>query len=445
MSLLMDALRKAEADKKAAAAREAGIEISDARSRTDELRLEPLSETTGDSLSLSPTGEFSTTQTNPRLSSTGRLRQDFTDPTLADELLFVRPAESTSKRGADSLARPELVTPTTVFAAIQPSGRSRATWIIASVLVGLLAGVATVGYRLYVYTPPPLYIPSPRIADSVERPLPTPPPPSTPQPVEVLPAPMAPVIAITPPSETRVADAMQAVVAPPAPTPVEPPAPAHEIVPAPLAQDFEMRNGDLRITRTPQRDFSPRLRAAYQAVAQGDFASAERIYTEVLAKAPTQADALLGMGAIAMQRNRREDAHRYYSAVLREVPDHPVATAARFLIEGTGGTAASEAKLKLLLDQGVEAPFLHFSLGVLYAREARWGDAQQAFFEAYRGQPRNADYAFNLAVSLDRLGQGGAALDYYRRALASADRHAQFAPADVERRIASLTQTAATP
>jgi cytochrome c-type biogenesis protein CcmH/NrfG len=46
-----------------------------------------------------------------------------------------------------------------------------------------------------------------------------------------------------------------------------------------------------------------------------------------------------------------------------------------------------------------------FALGNLYAQQGRWPDAQQAYFRAYGAAPDNPDYAYNLAVGLDRLNQ----------------------------------------
>ncbi len=48
---------------------------------------------------------------------------------------------------------------------------------------------------------------------------------------------------------------------------------------------------------------------------------------------------------------------------------------------------------------------LHFTLGNLYASQSRWGEAQAEYFECYRLDPSSADFAYNLAVSLDHLGQ----------------------------------------
>ena len=80
----------------------------------------------------------------------------------------------------------------------------------------------------------------------------------------------------------------------------------------------------------------------------------------------------------------------------------------------------------------------HFLLGNLYAENRRWRDAQQAYFEAARLQPQNADYNYNLAVSLDHLGQGAAAADFYKRALAATSK-GQFDTAAVDRRIRALS------
>ena len=54
-----------------------------------------------------------------------------------------------------------------------------------------------------------------------------------------------------------------------------------------------------------------------------------------------------------------------------------------------------------------------------------------------RGAPDNADYAFNLAVSLDQLRQHPAALTYYEKALAGHGVH-RFDRAQAEARVQQL-------
>ena len=70
---------------------------------------------------------------------------------------------------------------------------------------------------------------------------------------------------------------------------------------------------------------------------------------------------------------------------------------------------------------------------------ARWNEAQAAYFEAYRLDPEAADVAYNLAVSLDHLGQNRLAADFYQRALtASGQQSVQFDKGQVSRRLAEL-------
>ena len=102
---------------------------------------------------------------------------------------------------------------------------------------------------------------------------------------------------------------------------------------------------------------------------------------------------------------------------------------------------AMESRLKNLIASQPEAPHLHFSLGNQYARQSRWPEAQAAYFKAYSAEPENADYAFNLAVSLDQLQQRKPALDYYQRALELATRHpANFNRAQTQARIQDLSR-----
>ncbi len=82
---------------------------------------------------------------------------------------------------------------------------------------------------------------------------------------------------------------------------------------------------------------------------------------------------------------------------------------------------------------------MHFALGNLYARQSRWSAAQQAYFRAYATEPDNADFIFNLAVSLDHLHQNKLAAQYYQMALsAAATRPGSFDRNQVQTRILEL-------
>ncbi len=176
------------------------------------------------------------------------------------------------------------------------------------------------------------------------------------------------------------------------------------------------------------------IEEGYSAFRIGSFARAEYLYQSAIAQAPESRDALLGLAAINLQRGASERAYRYYRQVLDLYPRDPVATAALFSLGSQESQDLSEARLQALKAEQSRVPEVQFSLGNALAKRDRWSEAQQAYFEAYSQDNRNADYAFNLAVSLDRLGQGKPALDYYRKAVDLA--HVRPGQFDVSRALA---------
>jgi len=83
---------------------------------------------------------------------------------------------------------------------------------------------------------------------------------------------------------------------------------------------------------------------------------------------------------------------------------------------------AAESRVKSMLAAEPAAHVLNFTLGNQFAQQGRWAEAQQQYFKAFTADPENADFAYNLAVSLDHLHQKPQAIEFYRRSLALADR-----------------------
>jgi len=166
----------------------------------------------------------------------------------------------------------------------------------------------------------------------------------------------------------------------------------------------------------------PAILVAWQAYRSGKFEAAWQGYSEVLRKDkqsrnPPSRDALLGMAAIAQRRSQDTIAVHYYRQMLALDPRDPYAHAGMTSLLANNGASTSESRLKLLLAQNPQIAALYFALGNLYAQQSRWGEAQQAYFTACGVQPDNTRYAFNLAVSLDHLGQAKLAAAHYRNAL----------------------------
>lgn len=161
---------------------------------------------------------------------------------------------------------------------------------------------------------------------------------------------------------------------------------------------------------------SATLMQAYETLQSGDSARAKGLYEAVLQSDPRSIDALLGLAAIALNEGRIEDANRYYRRVLDLEPRNAYAQAGLISIAGGADPQASESRLKQLIARDPSA-FLYFSLGNLYAEQSQWPAAEQAYFQAFQMQSDNPDYAFNLAIGLEHIGQNRLALEYYRKAL----------------------------
>lgn len=187
---------------------------------------------------------------------------------------------------------------------------------------------------------------------------------------------------------------------------------------------------------------SPELTAAYAALTRGDYTQAKNLYSQVVQIMPLNLDAQLGLAASSARGGDNALAARHYRRVLELDPRNSMAIAGLLAVSESASGArpeALEAQLKALISKDPNAAPLQFALGNLYAGERRWTEAQQAFFEAYRLDAANADYLFNLAVSLDQLNQPRLALDYYQKSLAQAAKtDAQFDRNIAQRRVAEL-------
>jgi Flp pilus assembly protein TadD len=188
---------------------------------------------------------------------------------------------------------------------------------------------------------------------------------------------------------------------------------------------------------------NPLLAEAYAALTAGNLESSQRLYNQLLRGEPGSLDALFGLAAIATQQGNSEQASRHYLKVLELDPRNALAQAGLIGMLGRADPLAAETRLKQLIAREPSA-YLYFTLGNVYADQNRWPDAQQAYFQAHHLQPDNPDYAYNLAVGLEHVGQPKLALNFYRRAtqLAAAKGRANFSIAAAQERTRKLEKVA---
>lgn len=384
MSLLMDALRKAEEAKRNQALATPEVEVTPEASAPPEssaiaeanpaLSLEPLSTAEPDSPTAEPPPP----------------------PAAAEPRL---PPPRPSPRVAPATERAQRETINNVFAAKQPARGNRA---FALALAGL-GGLALIGMAAYVWwqlQPRSNLGATPQLATNL--------------PVASLPP--APAIAQTTPAPIEV----QATASTPASTnntqwdsskrlasPQDNPATIE--APSPI-----------RVTHSRLR-VNPLIEEGYNALQQGKLPQAQQAYERMLATEPKNIDALYGLAAIALHRQQPATAEDYYLRILEADPRDALAHAGLAGLNGRAAGGNTESRLKILIAEQPGVAALHFALGNLYAQSQRWRDAQQAYFLAYRNDSETPDVAFNLAVSLDQLHQDKLAAKYYAEALRLAD------------------------
>ena len=171
-----------------------------------------------------------------------------------------------------------------------------------------------------------------------------------------------------------------------------------------------------------EESIAAQLESGYRALAANDRATATRAYETALTLDRNNADALVGLATLASRDGEPLRAERLLSRALQADPSHAGARAAALALQGHSDPVAEESQLRNLIAADGSQPSLWHALGNALARQQRWPDAQQAYFNAVAGDPEQPDYTFNLAVSLERLRQPRAALDHYRRALVLAGR-----------------------
>lgn len=191
------------------------------------------------------------------------------------------------------------------------------------------------------------------------------------------------------------------------------PAPA----PASPRATVAAESGGIRVARASKPEqVNPALQNGFTAYNNGDLLAARQSYQTVLRQDPNNRDALLGMAALAARDNQAEQAAGIYTRLLELDPNDNDALAGLSSVR-QGDPGQSEGRLRRMAERNPDSGPLLFALGNLYARQGRWPEAQQHYFRAYSANPNNADYAFNLAIGLDRLNQGKLALGYYQRAV----------------------------
>jgi len=457
MSLLLEALKKAERAKEEAQrrAKEGGGEAADSAAPSPEPERKPVLtrdklpdiastplEIMNDDL-VPPPVPKTTTRPEPTLEP-----MDSPPPAPKPAPRAAKPAAKAAAAESETQAAGR-ASARKVFEAKFREPNPKLPFYLTLGVLGAFA-IGTVGYFWYQLRPPPslVNLNPPRGTDVAVADAGSAPKPGAAAPVVAAPNAIPGLPGSTPApgaaASTPVAAPIATPTAPSAarPTPIEPPVETlrprqrtAEVRPAPIAPR------EPRVIRNAP-EVNPKVEAGYAAYTSGDLAAARSEYEQALRDEPTNRDALLGLAAIDVRGGRFESAEALYMRVLQLEPRDPQAQAALIsLRSGRSDPLATESRVKSLLAADPSAHALNFTLGNQLAQQNRWAEAQQEYFKAYTADPENPDFAYNLAVSMDHLRQPRQALDYYQRAiLLSTKRGASFNVAAAKTRATELSR-----
>lgn len=433
----MDALRKAEQQKQQTAAQDAP---ASAAATPDTLELAPLPE---QAAAAPETATAAQAGGHNRLPELPTRMEDLDAQFFPEETPIPKIARTASASGTKPSPRPAAAPPRpqmhadaaaranaqNLFAAKPAAGTGGHGFALAVGGLTLVAVVAIGGYLYWQMQPKGGLAAGPALA-----------PVAPAMPAAATAAPPAPSFAPPPPTpgqEAVAAERPQEAPPPRSATPAEagsPPTPR-------AAARATPTDTPIRLSATPDRKTAPALEHAYQAFNRGETEHARTAWQQVLQSDRRNPDALHGLAAIAQQEGQTGQALDYYLRALEVDPKDALALAGLVSLKGQANPQQTESRLKTLLAEQPESPYLNFALGNLYAQGSSWAEAQQAFFQAHVADPANPDYLYNLAVSLDHLHQPRQAARYYAQALDAAGRQvAGFDPAQAAARLKVLQE-----
>jgi len=417
MSLLMDALKRAENSKQEAARALVGSEAAPAFG--EKLGLEPLASGRPKGV-INPLPDIAShidavdadLAIASRLEVPPRSRTNPTQPAAAEKISAPNEREAIRNAFAAKLATEPLPK--------WPLWLALGVLLMAALVIGAYVWHQLNSMSANTLAPPGGRMPSTSMTAS--PPLPA--------------LPVNPPAVFVPSSPSTAASSLPADEAPLFP----PPRPAYRPVQAPA--QFATETGPAVPIRLSRSHSEPdtNLLQGHSHVEKNELDLARRDFEQALRRDPNNTDALLALAAIAQRQGRPADAEQLYQRAMIANPGDPAVQAAALGSPAAGADPqATESRLKTLLAAQPESAALNFTLGNLYARQSRWTEAQQVYFNAVAAEADHPDYLFNLAVSLDHIRQSRPAAQHYRLALEAADkRPAAFDREQVKKRLAEL-------
>lgn len=149
-----------------------------------------------------------------------------------------------------------------------------------------------------------------------------------------------------------------------------------------------------------------------------DYRSAERMWSDVVAKRPENARALASLGVACAMAGRHQEALDAYERALRVDPRQPSAKAnIGRAFSKLGRYEESVAAYREALEQNPGDTQVRYSLGIVLERMNRIGEALDCYRDVCRREPGHMLAWLGVGICLQRQGDFQAATEAYRKVL----------------------------
>jgi len=162
---------------------------------------------------------------------------------------------------------------------------------------------------------------------------------------------------------------------------------------------------------------------AHSHLAAGDLERARREFSRALELDPANAEALLGLAAVARQRGQVQEAEHRVRQALQGDPSSVSALCELAAIKRDAGDLAESIRLYQEALRIDSQPFAWLGLGDSLQRAGHNQQAVEAFERALELNPDSFEAHYDLGVTLSNLGRDDQAITHYEKALELAPRH----------------------
>jgi len=173
------------------------------------------------------------------------------------------------------------------------------------------------------------------------------------------------------------------------------------------------------------------LDQGYENLIAGRYQIAAGYYEEALSVEPRNENAMFGLGTTYQKLGRNEEARDTYAKLLSYNPTHLEGLNNFMALISEEAPEEAIAELERMEKESPDFSPIPAQLGIIFSKQGNYAKAAEKLARALNLSPENNAYKYNLAIALDKLGQGQAASDLYVQ-LINASNAGQPIPGDPE-------------